>query len=123
MAASCSYGSPRMIPIKLQSTSTIMRTSISVSRIAAVTLLSLGCVAARAQDGLPAGKIRQIEAIVRAEMDRQKIPGMSVAVVVDKKLVWSGGFGMADLENSVPAKAATVYRLGSISKSITAVAA
>jgi CubicO group peptidase (beta-lactamase class C family) len=50
-------------------------------------------------------------------------PGVSVAVVQDGKFVWSGGFGMADLENSVPATADTLYRLGSISKPITATAA
>jgi CubicO group peptidase (beta-lactamase class C family) len=52
-----------------------------------------------------------------------KVPGMSVAVVQDGEFVWSRGFGMADLENSVPATAQTLYRLGSISKPITATAA
>jgi len=56
-------------------------------------------------------------------MARQNIPGLSVAIVTDHQLRWSNGYGMADLENFVPAKAATVYRLASISKTITAVAA
>ena len=71
---------------------------------------------------LPAEKVRQIEALVQAEMAKQKIPGMSVAVVSDRQVRWSAGFGTQDIENNVPAKAATVYRLGSISKPITAVA-
>jgi CubicO group peptidase (beta-lactamase class C family) len=41
---------------------------------------------------------------------------------VDHKLRWSNGYGLADLENFVPAKAMTAYRLGSISKPITATA-
>jgi CubicO group peptidase (beta-lactamase class C family) len=71
---------------------------------------------------LPAEKIKLIEAAVAAEMSRQNIAGLSLAVVTDNQLRWSSGYGFADLENYVPAKAATVYRLASISKSVTAVA-
>ena len=71
---------------------------------------------------LAAEKIKQIEALVAAEMARQKIPGMSVAVVAGGQPRWANGYGMQDVENNIPAKASTVYRLGSISKPITAVA-
>jgi serine beta-lactamase-like protein LACTB, mitochondrial len=56
-------------------------------------------------------------------MAANNAPGVSVAVVENGAFVWSGGFGMADLENSVPATADTLYRLGSISKPVTATAA
>lgn len=49
-------------------------------------------------------------------------PGMSIAVVLDNRLAWSGAFGMADVENDVPARANTVYRIASISKPIAATA-
>ncbi len=65
----------------------------------------------------------KIESAIAMFMAANKVPGMSVAVVQDGEFVWSGGFGMADLENSVPATSQTLYRLGSISKSITATAA
>ena len=55
-------------------------------------------------------------------MSQQSIPGLSVAVVTDHKLRGSHGYGLADVENYVPAKTGTVYRLGSISKTITAIA-
>lgn len=71
---------------------------------------------------LPAEKVRQIEALVAAEMAKQKIPGMSVAVVAGGQPRWAAGFGIQDIENEIPARASTVYRLGSISKPITAVA-
>jgi CubicO group peptidase (beta-lactamase class C family) len=74
------------------------------------------------QTTLPAEKVKQIEALVAAEMARQKIPGMSVAIVAGGQPRWAAGYGMQDVENNVPAKASTVYRLGSISKPITAVA-
>ena len=55
-------------------------------------------------------------------MATNSVPGISVAVVQDGALVWSQGFGMADLENFVPATSLTLFRLGSISKPITAIA-
>lgn len=71
---------------------------------------------------LPEEKIKKIEELITAEMSRQSIAGLSVAVVTDNQLRWSAGYGLADVENFVPARAGTVYRLGSISKPITAVA-
>jgi CubicO group peptidase (beta-lactamase class C family) len=49
-------------------------------------------------------------------------PGISVSVVHEGELVWAGADGVADVENQVPAKPTTVYRIGSITKTITAVA-
>jgi CubicO group peptidase (beta-lactamase class C family) len=64
----------------------------------------------------------QIQAVIKAEMARQGIPGLSAAIALDREVQWAEGFGKADLENSVPAKRSTVYRLASVSKPITAVA-
>lgn len=49
-------------------------------------------------------------------------PAISVAVSLNGQIVYSAGFGPADLENLVPANGATVYNIGSVSKVITAVA-
>jgi CubicO group peptidase (beta-lactamase class C family) len=65
----------------------------------------------------------KVEAAVSQVMSKQRISGLSVAVATDGRLRWSQGYGFADIENSVPFTAGTVWRLGSISKPITAVAA
>jgi CubicO group peptidase (beta-lactamase class C family) len=49
-----------------------------------------------------------------------KIPGMSVAIIKDQKLLWSKGFGFADLENRIPATPDTVFHLASITKTFAA---
>ena len=49
------------------------------------------------------------------------IPGLSVAVAVDGRIVYSEGFGYADLEQRVAAWPTTKFRIGSVSKSLTAV--
>ena len=66
---------------------------------------------------------KEIEAAVSKFMATSHAPGVSVAIVEHGTYVWSEGFGMADLENYVPATPQTLYRLGSISKPLTATAA
>lgn len=85
-------------------------------------LLAPSC--AVAQTGkLSAEKQAKMESTISNFMAASKAPSVSAAVVQDGEFVWSAGFGMADLENSVRATSQTVYRIGSISKSITATAA
>ena len=89
----------------------------------ALSLVLVLSVHAGAQDKtLSPAKRAQIEKAVSAFMTANSVPGVSVALVQDGQPVWSAGFGMSDLEDSAPATSSTLYRLGSISKSITAVA-
>src|SRR3954462_1469780 len=62
-------------------------------------------------------------ALIREEMDRAGIAGMSIALVDDQKLVWAEGFGFADREQKLPADADTIYRIGSVTQLFTAPAA
>src|SRR5271167_4623995 len=76
------------------------------------------------QTGKPSAENRaKIETAISKFMAASKVPGISAAVVESGEFVWSAGFGMADLENFVPATSETLYRLGSISKPITSTAA
>ncbi|RMH16708.1 MAG: class A beta-lactamase-related serine hydrolase [Gemmatimonadetes bacterium] len=59
---------------------------------------------------------------VRRTMDEAGIPGVSVAVGVNGEIVWSEGFGWADLEQRVPVTPLTRFRVGSVSKPMTAAA-
>ena len=67
-------------------------------------------------------RVIAVEKALEAERVRQGIVGMSAAIFENGELKWTRGFGLSDLENNVPARAATMYRLGSISKPITATA-
>ena len=68
-------------------------------------------------------KQERIEQAAAKFMATSKAPGISVAVVENGEFVWSEGFGMADLEQFVPATPQTLFRLASLSKQMTAVAA
>lgn len=57
-----------------------------------------------------------------AQRDFEQIPGLSAAIVADQAVVWSGGFGLADLERRTPAGADTLYSICSVSKLFTSIA-
>src|SRR6266404_4420741 len=59
---------------------------------------------------------------VAKELLSRGIPGLAIAVAVDGRIVYSEGFGFADLEERVPVWPTTKFRIGSVSKPLTAVA-
>lgn len=54
------------------------------------------------------------------DMDSLGVPGLSIAIVDDQRVVWSTGFGYADPSRHRRATADTLYRVGAISKILTA---
>jgi serine beta-lactamase-like protein LACTB, mitochondrial len=89
-----------------------------------LSLLLLSCATVSSQDhSLSPERRTQIVAAVSRFMGTTHVPGVSIAVVENGELKWATGFGFADLENNVPTSEHTLFRLGSISKSLTAVAA
>ena len=59
---------------------------------------------------------------IRAELAKAGIPGAAVAVVVGDEVVWSRGFGVANVETGAPVTADTLFQIGSVTKSFTAAA-
>jgi len=64
----------------------------------------------------------QIDAVVLDEMARQNIVGMAVGIVKNGHIYYARGYGHADLERKVPVTTNTIFRWGSISKTLTAAA-
>jgi serine beta-lactamase-like protein LACTB len=61
--------------------------------------------------------------VIRHLMAADDVPGMSVAVGIDGRLVWTEGFGFADLAQQQAVDRKTRFRLGSVSKLLTVAAA
>jgi serine beta-lactamase-like protein LACTB, mitochondrial len=72
---------------------------------------------------ISAAKIEALESAAARHMSTHLIPGMSVAVYSGEGAVWSAAWGFGDVENHVPATPRTVFRLASIAKPFTSVAA
>ncbi len=66
--------------------------------------------------------VEEARALVRADIAERGYPGIAIAVSVDGDTIWSEGFGYADLEHRVPMSRSVKFRVGSISKSMTAAA-
>ena len=88
-----------------------------------LAVLAQGNSAPPTKPSLGETQIDSIEAAVAAKMAEKNIPGLSMAVVRDGQLVWKKSFGVAIRETKEPATDATVYRIASSTKPITATAA
>lgn len=67
--------------------------------------------------------IAQLEKVIEGELQQGTLTGLSVALIDGQQVVHAAGYGMADKQQQIPADAETIYRVGSISKVFTAIAA
>ncbi len=91
--------------------------------LASLLLLSVNARPTRAQTGTPPAALSDwsaVDAFVRSEMVKQRVPGLALAVVRNGVLLRAQGFGSANLEHNVPVTAATVFQSGSVGKQFTA---
>jgi serine beta-lactamase-like protein LACTB len=58
----------------------------------------------------------------RQGLDKTGTPGLSVAIAKNDKVAWNEGFGKADVENDLAVRPDSVFRIASISKTMTATA-
>jgi CubicO group peptidase (beta-lactamase class C family) len=64
----------------------------------------------------------KVDEYITAEMQREKIPGLSLGVLRDGKLIYARGYGLANVELDVPVKPETIFQTGSVGKQFTATA-
>jgi serine beta-lactamase-like protein LACTB, mitochondrial len=79
-------------------------------------------VAADVDAGPYAEAVEKARRAARELIVAQEVPGLSVAVATDSRIVWAEGFGFAHLEKRVPVTPRTRFRTGSVSKTMTATA-
>ncbi len=63
-----------------------------------------------------ANRVRSFERDADEIRNTLRIPGMSAAILENQKILWTRGFGYADLENRVPATPQTLYSIASVTK-------
>ena len=64
----------------------------------------------------------KVDAYMNAELQRQHIPGASLAVIKDGRIILAKGYGLANVELQVPVKPETIFQSGSMGKQFTATA-
>ncbi len=88
------------------------------------TVVALAC-AAPSLSASPAAQSPQLDSVgryVAAEMKRQQIPGLSVAILRGDSVLLARGYGFSNLEHRVPASDSTIYQSGSLGKQFTGTA-
>src|SRR3712207_3199916 len=63
-----------------------------------------------------------VDDLIKSEMAKMRIPGLSIAIIKDGEIVKLSGYGVANLETSTPATPDTVYKIASLSKQFIATA-
>ncbi|HEU4828641.1 MAG TPA: serine hydrolase domain-containing protein [Gemmatimonadales bacterium] len=66
--------------------------------------------------------IDRARTFIRDSIEKVGIPGVSITVMREGQILWSEGIGWADLEQRVPVTPLTRFRVGSVSKPLTAAA-
>lgn len=64
----------------------------------------------------------KVDEYVQAEMQKQHIPGLSLAIVRDGQISYTKGYGHANVEHQVAVKPETIFQSGSVGKQFTAMA-
>ncbi len=85
-------------------------------------LLGLSSTVSGQEPTLPDSLVRRVDSTVSVFMAAHRVPGLSLAIGLDRRLVWSRGYGLASLETFEPVTTASVFRTGSIGKPMTATA-
>ena len=89
--------------------------------VAMVLELVCGQAVAGAQDAAPMAAA-ELDHVIEQRIREGGMVGVGAAIIVDKRLVWSKGYGFADRERAIAFTPDTVMNIGSISKTVTGAA-
>jgi D-alanyl-D-alanine carboxypeptidase len=111
-----------MTPYVSPSSGRSVRRSLRCLGLAGLLLPGLAGAQAAPAAGPPVDQAAAVDALVQKTMDARQIPGVSVAVIKDGKVVISKGYGLSDVEKGIKATEQTVYQLASVTKQFTSMA-
>ena len=68
------------------------------------------------------GDFENLEGFILEKMSKTRIPGLSIAIVQGDETIYARGFCFRNLSSGLPATPRTLYGIGSVTKSFTAMA-
>jgi CubicO group peptidase (beta-lactamase class C family) len=92
----------------------------SLANLPTIALLFFIChsIPCFAQDAMTV----RVDEHVRSEIQKQRIPGVALAVIKNGQIILAKGYGFANVEHQVPVKPETIFQSGSVGKQFTAMA-
>jgi CubicO group peptidase (beta-lactamase class C family) len=94
----------------------ICKTKYQMFIVLATILLNISLFAQSSLDSL----IRTMPETCASLMQQRGWPSLSVAIVLDQKVIFSQAFGYADVDKKIPATTKTIYRIASMTKLLNA---
>jgi CubicO group peptidase (beta-lactamase class C family) len=86
--------------------------------------LLTGCAAITEQNrGVDQARLQRLEAAVRADVEKKRIPGVVMMVARDGRLAMTSVIGQQDPQKGTPMRADSIFRLYSMTKPVVSVAA
>ncbi|MCY7351799.1 MAG: beta-lactamase family protein, partial [Cytophagaceae bacterium] len=79
------------------------------------------CTNILGQDFIKTTPKTSIDTFIENKMLETGIVGIGASIIIDKKVVWTNGYGYADKENKIPFTSATIMNIASIAKTFTGV--
>ncbi len=64
----------------------------------------------------------KLEQLIHSELERSGVPGLAIALVKDEDVVWSHGFGYADLQKKRPVTPSVPFSIQSVTKPVVTTA-
>ena len=100
----------------------MIRTVLRPVALAAIVAVVATPSSAQTQESAPAPAwAPRLDSLVMSELARTKTPGAQVAVALDGHVIYSRGYGVADIETGRPVTPLTLFRVGSVTKMVTGV--
>jgi CubicO group peptidase (beta-lactamase class C family) len=94
---------------------------VNPMRLACIALWALVCAPrAEVECQRPVTRLPSVDSLVAAEFARDSVGSITIGVISRDGLVWTKSYGFADMATRRPATRATVYRIGSVTKTFTA---
>ena len=92
--------------------------TVAICRSVLVLVLATAPVQSASQR-LSSRAAKDLDAFFQAQVKQHNLAAIGACLVQDDRVVWSGGFGLADIERQRRATPATIFDVGSVSKTVT----
>jgi CubicO group peptidase (beta-lactamase class C family) len=99
-----------------------MSTRHAVSLLALLAFVLAASPSAQPRAPLTGAQIASIDAFVTSEMVRSHVPGVAVGIYSRGNILMAKGYGLANVELSVPVKPETIFQSGSVGKQFVSAA-
>lgn len=94
----------------------------SSKNVLLILSVAFACLTATAFPRSLRAESRGLDDFIQEKIKANNVPGVAACIVEKNGIVWSRGFGWADIENKIPMTDHTIQNIASVSKTITATA-